>query len=205
MRHISILVLVAATAAFAQVAQPMFRISQYNDLATCADLAWNMTANASVCTNLTTSSSNWHCPPRATKSWLQYASWNPSETGCSGPPTEMHWNFCGECKANMSRQCSDDGKKVTIVQCNDQFCSHGCVPVAELYQDQCNTNVPLPMTAGQYVQLIKVHPKGSVQEMYHQWWDHNEACQAVPHHEHGWDLIALGKCNNGWVFECLST
>jgi hypothetical protein len=188
-----------------------FIISQWNDLATCTQsLAWNFTDEAGVCVNLGAHSSDWSCPPIPRNSglkWIKYASYSLSATAPStscdinATVAAMHWNFCGECKANVLRECTPDGN-VKLSNCSDSMCKT-CGEAVVMKPAACTLNAPLPEVAGQAVQLLEI--TSDVDSMYHQWYEGSGTCQSssIPANQHGWDLIALGKCNNGWTFQCV--
>ena len=186
-----------------------FRISQWADEVSCSQgLLWNMSKEAGVCVNLGSHSSDWACPPiprSAGLRWMAYASYNSSSATdeCNGTPNAMHWNFCGECKANVLRQCRGDDK-VDLFNCSDNECKN-CPrePTATIEVGKCTATTPLPQVAGMAVALKQITT--DTDSMYHQWYEGSGACESNPDPAmpHGWDLIALGKCNAGWKFECL--
>lgn len=188
-----------------------FIISQWADTASCTtEQLWNMTEEAGVCVDLGVHSSGWSCPPISRNSglrWIKYQSYNsvPSATNAKDTCTvanlnATHWNFCGECKQNVLRQCADDGT-VKIFNCSDQECKHCPSAPVVMKEGSCVDSTPLPQVAGQAVQLVSIGPNAD--SMYHQWYEGSGTCQSNASLPHGWDLIALGECNNGWKFECL--
>jgi hypothetical protein len=183
--------------------QRFFMISQWSDINCNTSQLWNTTAEAGVCVNLGSHSSNWGCPPISRNSglrWANYASYSSAD--CSGTPTANHWNFCGECKQNILRECVD-GVYINVYNCSDQECKVCPSPPTRITTTSCTSGSPLPQVQGLYLQLQQITT--DVDSMYHQWWEGNGACQssAVVTQKHGWDLIALEECNNGWLFQCL--
>ena len=199
-----------------------FRVSVYSDTVACSpsSLQFTQTLPANQCHDFTTHSSQWNCPAiSGAPSCFTYYTY--SDASCT-VPVSQHINFCGECKESTLRVCTLDGQgnvaQVSFSNCTDNSCyqcangfsrdhavlSHPIkrddLGMATLGVNQCYPHFDMLGYDTESAMLMPSTPSQlSCPLMYHQWWTGSGTCSSG----RGWDYIALGFCNNGWMFECL--
>lgn len=210
---------------------PKVNLKVYGDAVNCsaATLQYTKVMPANVCHNAGTHSVEWHCPgiPNTT-SPACFAYQTFGDIFC-GTPQATHINYCGECKENTLRVCQFDAAdpsvllQVVFANCTDDQCgtcaggySKDLTTVRKPRADAgAATGSPLGSTTltqgscqptfnalGYINTAATLLPMTSTLRhcslMLHDWWMGSSTCASG----HGWDYIAQGICNAGWLIEC---